>query len=137
MTQMPANLRFGWWALLVFITMGLALETMHGFKLGLYVDTSQETRRLMWTLSHAHGTLLAIINIVFALTVERAAMRGPRRVRGASRGLIAAGVLLPLGFFLGGLVTYAGDPGLGVLLVPVGALVLIAGVALTAEGVRP
>ena len=44
----------------------------------------------------------------------------------ASRALVAAGVLLPLGFFLGGLVYYGGDPGLGIVLVPIGAILLIA-----------
>ena len=136
MTDASRNLRFGWWALLAFITMGLVLEAMHGFKIGAYLDASQETRRLMWTLSHAHGTLLAIVNIVFAITVDRFEVSGPRRIRAASRNLMVSGVLLPLGFFLGGLVTYAGDPGLGVLLVPIGALLLIAGVALTALGVN-
>jgi len=33
--------------------------------------------------------------------------------------------VLPLGFFLGGFGLHGGDPGLGVLLVPVGALLLL------------
>ena len=37
----------------------------------------------------------------------------------------AASVLLPGGFFLGGVVFYAGDPGIGVLLVPAGAALLL------------
>ena len=43
-----------------------------------------------------------------------------------------ASLLLPGGFFLGGVVIYAGDPGLGILLVPVGALLLLTAVLLTA-----
>jgi hypothetical protein len=70
------NLRFGWWSLLVFLSLGGLLETLHGFKVGWYV------------------------------------------------GLIWSGILLPLGFFLGGVVTYGGDPGLGVWLVPIAALLL-------------
>jgi hypothetical protein len=42
-------------------------------------------------------------------------------------------VCLPGGFFLGGVSFYSGDPGLGVLLVPVGAVLLLAGVFMTAR----
>ena len=44
-------------------------------------------------------------------------------------------VLMPVGFFLGGVWIYGGDPGLGVLLVPIGAAALFVAVALTARGV--
>ena len=64
------HLRFGWAAVLVFAVLGLTLETLHGFKIRLYLDLSNETRRLMWTLAHAHGTLLGIVNIVYGLTVS-------------------------------------------------------------------
>jgi len=46
---------------------------------------------------------------------------------------LGASVLLPRGFFLGGVVTHAGDPGLGILLVPVGALLLLTAIFLTAR----
>jgi hypothetical protein len=45
-------------------------------------------------------------------------------------------VLLPLGFVVGGIWFYGGDPGLGVFLVPVGALALLASVTLTALGLH-
>jgi len=35
--------------------------------------------------------------------------------------LIRAAILFPAGFFLGGVLTYGGDPGLGIWLVPVAA----------------
>ena len=116
------NLRFGWWSLLVFLSLGGVLEALHGFKIGWYVDVGNETRRLMFTLAHAHGTLLALVNIAAALTVrmvERFALRPS-----VSLGLIWAAILLPAGFFLGGIVIYDGDPGLGVWLVPIGAALL-------------
>jgi uncharacterized membrane protein len=121
------NLRFGWWSLLVFLSLGGALETLHGFKIGWYVDVGNETRRLMFTLAHAHGTLLALINIAAGLTarkVDRFELRPS-----ASFALIWAAILLPAGFFLGGIVIYDGDPGLGVWLVPVGAILLFYSVA--------
>jgi hypothetical protein len=55
--------------------------------------------------------------------------------RRASPLLVAATLLLPGGFFLGGLFLKGGDPGLGVLLVPVGALALFAAVFQIARGI--
>ena len=128
------HLRFGWWTLLVFLTMGLGLEVMHGFKVGAYLNVSNETRRLMWTLAHAHGTLLGLVNLAFAFTVSRLAERTARSRGVASVCLRSATVLLPGGFFLGGLFVHGGDPGLGILLVPVGGLLLLVAVLLSALG---
>jgi hypothetical protein len=128
------NLRFGWWSLLVFLSLGGALETLHGFKVGWYVDVGNEMRRLMFTLAHAHGTALALVNIVAGLTargVEKFELR-----RSVSFCLIWAGLLFPLGFFLGGFVTYGGDPGLGIWLVPIAALLLFYSVARIALDLR-
>jgi peptidoglycan/LPS O-acetylase OafA/YrhL len=129
------HLRFGWTAVLIFAVLGLALETLHGFKVRAYLDVSNETRRLMWTLAHAHGTLLGLVNVLYAVTV--ATFPDWRHGTLPSRGLVAAAVLLPAGFFLGGLQPYGGDPGLGILLVPVGALALIAALATLVRGERP
>jgi hypothetical protein len=125
--RVERNLRFGWWSLLVFLSLGGVLEALHGFKIGWYVDVGNETRRLMFTLAHAHGTLLALVNIAAGLTVrtvERFALRPS-----VSFALIWAAILLPGGFFLGGIVTYDGDPGLGVWLVPIGAALLFYSIA--------
>jgi len=119
------HLRFGWWSLLLFATLGLALESLHGFKVRAYLDVSNETRRLMWTLAHAHGTLLGVVHILFGLTRRGAPAPAAAGDRLISNALIGASVLLPGGFFLGGVAFYAGDPGVGVLLVPVGALLLL------------
>jgi len=119
------HLRFGWWSLLLFATLGLVLESLQGFKVRAYLDVSNDTRRLMWTLAHAHGTLLAAINILFGLTLRVAAPAAMPGVRVISAGLIGAGFLLPGGFFLGGIAFYSGDPGLGVLLVPIGGVLLL------------
>lgn len=119
------HLRFGWWSLLLFATIGLVLETLHGFKVRAYLDVSNDTRRLMWTLAHAHGTLLAVLNILFGLTLRVVTPAAMPRVRLMSAALIGATVLLPTGFFLGGVAFYDGDPGLGVLLVPIGGVLLL------------
>ena len=121
------NLHFGWWSLLIFLSLGAVLETLQGFKIGWYVDVGNETRRLMFTLAHAHGTLLAVVNIAAGLTVrivDRFTLRPS-----VSVALIWAAILLPAGFFLGGIVIYDGDPGLGVWLVPIGAALLFYSIA--------
>jgi hypothetical protein len=98
------------------------------------LNVSSETRRLLFTLAHAHGTALALLNFAFAFTVTQLSGWKPRPRRLASACLKAATLLLPSGFFLGGLVIYQGDPGLGILLDPLGALLLIISVFLTAIG---
>lgn len=127
------HLRIGWWSLLIFVVLGIGLEVMHGLKIGLYLDVSSGTRRLMWTLAHAHGTLLSLMHIGFAFTLRTLPNPEARWRRLSSRMLTAATILLPGGFFLGGVVIYDGDPGLGILLVPIGALALVASVLITAR----
>ena len=63
------HLRFGWWSLLLFATLGLVLESLQGFKVRAYLDVSNETRRLMWTLAHAHGTLGGLLHLGLAASV--------------------------------------------------------------------
>ena len=130
------QLQIGWWALLLFVLLGLILEALHGFKSALYLDVQNETRRLMWTLAHAHGTLIALINIVFGLALPfmPGLMGGARQW--ASRCLIAALLAMPAGFFLGGVFLHGGDPGLGVVLVPIGGVSLVFGLFLIARGSR-
>ena len=130
------HLRWGWWSLLVFLTLGIALEAMHGLKIGWYLSVANETRRLLWRLAHAHGTQLGVLHILFAFTL-RASNEEGRGWRGiASASLIGATLLLPGGFLLGGLVVQGGDPSRAILLVPPGALLLFVAVLLTARRVR-
>lgn len=107
-----------------FVALGLVLELLHGFKIQIYLSVSNETRRLMWTLAHAHGVLLAVVNIVFALGLSggRLPMRTVPRI---STALVLASILLPGGFFAAGIPFYEGDPGIGIIAVPVGAALLL------------
>jgi hypothetical protein len=130
------HLRFGWFSLLLFLTLGLVLEALHGFKVQAYLNVLNETRRLMWTLAHAHGTVLGLANIAFAFTVNCTPAWRPRSRTVASGALVAASVLMPSGFFLGGVWVYAGDPGLGILLVPVGGVLLFVAVLLAAMSLK-
>ncbi|HPG26870.1 MAG TPA: hypothetical protein PLW10_14630, partial [Myxococcota bacterium] len=112
------------------------LEALHALKLGVYLDVSNETRRLLWTLAHAHGALLGLLHVAFATSLPRLPSLGEAGRRFASRALGAGSLLLPGGFLLGGVVVYEGDPGLGVLLAPVGALLVLAGAFVVARGAR-
>ena len=76
------------------------------------------------------------MHLAFALTLERLD-RQESALGVASHALVAAGVLLPVGFFLGGVVTYGGDPGLGVLLVPIGAVSLIVVTGIVVYALKP
>jgi hypothetical protein len=127
------HLWLGWWSLLGFLMLGLALELLHGFKAGLYLDVQNETRRLMWTLAHAHGALLGLVHIAFALSLPYLPSLDARGRARTSWCLIAASVLLPGGFFAGGLRVYGGDPGPGIILAPVGATSLLIAVFLAAR----
>ncbi len=127
------HLQLGWSAILVFLALGLALEALHGFKAGLYLDVANETRRLMWTLGHAHGALLGVLQVAFALTVRASAAEERAWARRAGLCLSGATVLMPAGFLLGGAVIHGGDPGAGILLVPAGGVLLFAAVLLTAR----
>ena len=59
------HLLVGWGALLLFVTLGVVLESLHGFKVAWYHNVGMETRRLTWRLAHAHGTFLAVVNLCF------------------------------------------------------------------------
>jgi hypothetical protein len=126
----------GWSALAMFLTLGIVLESLHGFKAGWYLGPRHETRRLLWTLAHAHGTLLAVIQIVFALYLRVFPPARTRGIRLASACLLAGSLLVPFGFFLGGAVEYGGDPGPAVLLVPIAAPALLLAVVWAARSAR-
>jgi hypothetical protein len=118
----------GWWSLLVFVCLGIVLEGMLAFKAPWYVNVGDnETHRLMLRLGHAHGTLLSVLNIVFAGSLARLSLPTGARVL-ASRCLAAATLLVPGGFLLGGLATHGADPGLGIILLPAGAVLLLFGI---------
>jgi len=127
------HLAFGWWSITVFTALGLLLEAGHGLKLGWYLDVSNATRRLSFTLGHAHGTLLGVLNLAFAFSLRHAKLTAAAAAR-ASFALRAVTVLLPLGFLLGGIVFYAGDPGFAIVLVPPSGALLVIALAIVAHG---
>ncbi|HSC86490.1 MAG TPA: hypothetical protein VLC09_04440 [Polyangiaceae bacterium] len=153
-----AHLRAGWYGLACFIALGILLEAFLAFELRGYVDVEAQERRLLLRLAHAHGTLLSLLQLGFAFTLDWLNPRGTqgdpdrqggrdrqgdpdtqaapgRALRVASLGLGMGLGLVPLGFLLGGIQAGSGDPGPGILLVPVGAAALLVGVVAAALSV--
>ncbi len=127
------HVRLGWAALFVFATLGVLLEGLHAFKVSWYLGVATESRRLLFTLAHAHGVALGLVNLAFAATAHLL----PRRLHAAASPALVVGTLLvPGGFFLGGLFVHGGDPGLGAILIPPGALFLLVGLALLLRATR-
>lgn len=125
-SRAPGHLAFGWCCVALFMALGLILEALHGFKAGFYLDVSNETRRLMWTLAHTHGTLFGVVHIAFALSLPK--LPGAR-LDLASRCLYAGAIAMPVGFFAGGIFATEGDPGLAIVLAPIGGLLVLIGTA--------
>ena len=129
------HLLFGWSSLLLYSLLGVGLEVLLAYKVSAYVDWENESRRLMWRLAHAHGTLFAVIHLGFSATVAdlpRDWSPGPSTL--ISWLLTAAALLIPVGFFLAGLDAEGGDPGAFIALVPTGALAFSIAAAWTGTG---
>lgn len=110
----------GWVSIAIWMSLGLLLEGLLGYKIPAYLNDPQ--RRELFRLAHAHGTLLGVVLIAAGLCVERFAIALP----GAARLALRAGaVLMPVGFFVAGIWHTEGDPGLAIWLVPPGALLVI------------
>ena len=129
------HFRLGWISILVYLLLGLVLEFLHAFKVGWYLDVANETRRHMWTLAHTHGTLFGLLNLAFAYSLPRLTLAAGQLSLAAWCFVIGL-IGMPLGFFLGGIVVYGGDPGLPVLIAPASGAVLVIGVALVVWGAR-
>jgi predicted GNAT family N-acyltransferase len=118
------HLGLGLYGLLAFLSLGVVLEALHAFKVTSYLGVEFEARRLSFRLAHAHGTLLSVLHVVFALLCGSRYAPNATAARRAGGLLTGALLLLPGGFLLGGLFVHGGDPGFGVLLVPLGAAAL-------------
>jgi hypothetical protein len=126
------TVRVGWLLLAIALPFGVTLEALHGFKVQAYL--ASDMRREMWRLAHAHGTLLGILCLVCGAIGEAWV---PEAIRPRVMTMIRWGsVLMPLGFFLGGILNSEGDPSLGIVLVPAGAVLLVVALARVALAPR-
>lgn len=113
--------------------MGLWLEAMYGLRAEGWMDDT--LRREFLRLGHAHGGILALLNLVLGGAMER--LQTPdtwaRRIRVAA---LLGAILVGAGFIGGGLWHGATDPGPLVLVVPAGAMMLLCSLVAVAL-VRP
>lgn len=127
------HLRWSLALLALFLASGLWLEAMIGLRMTGWADVP--LRREFLRLGHAHGGLLALINVALAWALAR--LETPEAW--ATRIRLAAwlgAVLVGVGFIAGGLLHGPTDPGPPILVVPAGALMLLAALVATAL-VRP
>lgn len=110
-----------WISLVLWIAFGILLEGFRAFRSPAVLDDA--VRQDMFRLAHSHGTLLNLVLLAAAICARLELIRlAPM----ASLGLRSSVVLLPAGFLIGGLWHFKDEPGLGILLVPVGAVFLLA-----------
>ena len=106
-----------------FLALGIALEGLYGLRRAEWMD--DPIRREFMRLGHAHGGILGLLNLVLAWAMGRLGTPDGWAARIRLAGLAGAG-LVGLGFFGGGLFHGPTDPGPLVLLVPAGALMVLA-----------
>jgi hypothetical protein len=121
----------GWISIAVWMTFGLLIEGLLGYKTPAYLLDNE--RRELFRLAHTHGTFLGLLLIVAALCGKGFDLSPPRA---AIIALRVGAVLMPLGFLLAGIWHYESDPGLAIWLVPPSALLLIFGVVALALASR-
>ena len=123
------HVRASIWSLAAFLAMCMWLEAMFGLRVSGVLD--DPLRREFLRLGHAHGGLLALTNLGLGWALQR--LQTPRGW--ATRVRLAAwigGLAVGLGFVGGGLWHGPTDPGPLVLLVPAGALMMVASLVATA-----
>jgi peptidoglycan/LPS O-acetylase OafA/YrhL len=127
------HLRWSLALVALFLAMGLWLEAMIGLRAAGWVD--DPLRREFLRLGHAHGGVLALLNVGVAWALGQ--LQTPTQWAGTIRRATLLGALLVGGGFVAGGLTHGPtDPGPPVLVVPAGALMLVGGVVATAL-VRP
>lgn len=113
----------GWVGLAIWMTFGLLLEGLLGYKIPDYLTDLQ--RRELFRLAHTHGTVLSIVLILAAISSRTFNIFIPRA---ANLALRIGTILMPIGFLLAGIRHTESDPGLAIWLVPPAALLNIFGV---------
>ncbi|MFF2831471.1 hypothetical protein ACFVSK_06895 [Cellulosimicrobium cellulans] len=123
------------------ITAGVVLLTVVGIESGGAFLVKVVTRRVPATgfqtsffrAGHAHAGVLVILGLVCLLLTEATSLEGFWRWLAAT-GVLVAAILLPAGFFLSAVGSGREAPNWAVVLLPVGGVVLAAGVVTLAVG---
>ena len=110
---------------------GASLLTMIVGEVPGYLDNP--VRQDLWRAGHAHAGIMLIISLVVLRYVDETSLRGGWLWLARSGAPLAA-ILMPLGFFLSVLPPTATEPNALIALVPLGGLLLVAGVLTTGIG---
>lgn len=110
---------------------GASLLTMIVGEVPGYLDNP--VRQDLWRAGHAHAGIMLIISLILLRYVDETSLRG-RWLWLARVGAPLAAILMPLGFFLSVLSPTATEPNALIALVPLGGLLLVAGVLTTGVG---
>lgn len=123
------HLRAALLLLALFLASGLLLEAALGARAEAYLG--DPLRREFLRLAHAHGALLALVNVALASAMAR--LETPEAWARAIRwGALSGALAVGLGFAGGGLWHGPTDPGPLVLFVPAGAFALLSSLVLVA-----
>lgn len=115
-------LAHGWVMLTVWISLGLLLEGLVGYRVPEYLGVP--LRRELFRLGHVHGALLSLVVIVAGQMTREGLVLS----RSTSLALRVGSVVMPLGFLLGGVIVFKDDPNPAVLLAPVGGVLVLFGI---------
>jgi len=116
-------LRQAWIGLAFWMSFGLLLEGLIGYRIPDYLNDPQ--RRELFRLAHAHGGVLSLVLLAAAFGLGFGATEAPRK---ALLALRVGVVVMPLSFLLAGMWHYSNDPGLAIWLVAPAALLVIFGI---------
>lgn len=109
------------------MSFGLLLEGLIAFRIPDYL--SDPVTREMFRLAHAHGTLLSLVLVAIGLTGKAGYISTPSFGKMA---LHIGSVVMPVGFMLGGIGNYESDPNPLVFFAPLGGIMVIFGVVISA-----
>jgi hypothetical protein len=115
--------RQGWIGLAFWMSFGLLLEGLIGFRSPAYL--ADPVRRELFRLAHTHGTVLSILLLIAFVFLEMRSIDPPAAGLWSLR---IGAILMPVGFLLGGVWHYESDPGIFIFLAPLGGLAIIFGV---------
>lgn len=124
-------LKQGFITLAFWMMFGLFLEGLLGYKIPAYLNDN--VRRELFRLAHTHGALLSVLLIIAAICMKLELIK-PNEF--SKKALRIGTICLPLGFLFGGIWHYESDPGIGILLVPVGAILIIFSIVNTAFSIE-
>jgi len=121
----------GFITLAFWMTFGLLLEGLLGYKIPAYLNDN--LRRELFRLAHTHGALLSLVLIVTVICAKAEFIKPNTYAQNALR---VGSVIMPLGFLLGGIWHFESDPGYLILLAPLGGVLMIFGVISCALSVK-